>query len=156
MIVDQVSAVDLIVIALFAAIASWRWPTIWPFGLLLVLAAAITPWTSPLEAAPKGLIYLAIDVLGGVVAAFIFVRTRETVALVFLIMAILSCVAHLAMFANPPHTYDQHYMYVLTLNILFITTCLLVGGDGLARSHRHLWKRARHRAAHAPARSGGQ
>lgn len=151
----QVSAIDLIVIGAFAAIAAWRWPTIRPLGALLFMAAAITPFTSPLSVEAKGLIYLIVDVVGGVVGAMVYVRHRQTAGLAFLVFAILSCIAHLAMFANPPHTTDQHYMYVLTLNVLFILSCICVGGDGLARSHRHLWQRDRHRVAYAPSRTGG-
>ena len=84
------------------------------------------------------MINLPIDIIGGVAGVAVYVRYRERAGLAFTIFALLSCCVHFAMFAHPPHTFSQHWYYVLFLNVLFIGTCLTVGGTGFARLHRHL------------------
>lgn len=138
----QVSPIDLIVIATFAFAAVWHFPVLRPIGALLLIAAAITPFTSPLSAPEKGLIYLPLDVIGGITGVYLWAWHKENVGKRFLGFAIASCIAHLVMFTHPPHTQDQHWWYVATLNVLFIASCFYVGGTGLARLHRHLWERA--------------
>lgn len=137
----SVSSQDLIVIALAVLIAVRAFPPLRLIGILLFVAAAVTPFTSPLEAPVKGLIYLPFDVMCGFVGVAIWARTGEKAGLGFLAFSIACLLAHLVMFASPPHTTAQHWWYVATLNVLFISFCLYLGGTGFARLHRHLWER---------------
>lgn len=151
----SVSSEDLIVIALTVLFATWKLPTLKPIGMLLVIAAAVTPFTSPLSAPAKGLVYLPLDVIGGIVALIIWRFTGEKVGKWFFRFSLACLAAHLVMFSHPPHTDAQNWWYTATLNVLFISFCLYVGGTGFGRLHRHLREHWGHRPARVSVGSGG-
>lgn len=146
----QVGPVDLTVIALAALAAVWHFPTLRPIGGLLLIAALATFVTRGLPVEVKGLIYLPLDVIGGLAGLAVWIGFRERAGAIFFASALACCVAHYAMFSHPPHTKGQALAYIVTLNCIFIATCVAIGGTGLARSHRHIWQRRRdHRAGFA-------
>ena len=147
--------VNLLLLAGCVVAATWRFPALRGLGLLLAAAAAVTPFTSGLGITEKAMAYLPIDIIGGVAGVVIFVRYREWAGLAFTVFAILSCCVHFAMFSRPPHTFDQHWYYVLCLNVLFIGSCLTIGGTGFVRLHRHLGIRRGNSLSRRFAGSGG-
>lgn len=151
----QVSPVDLTVIAVAALVAVWHFPTLRPIGFLLLIAALATFFTRGLPVEVKGLIYLPLDVIGGLTGLAVWIGFRERAGGIFFASALACCVAHYAMFSHPPHTKTQELWYLVTLNCIFIATCVAIGGTGLARSHRHLWERAGHRKPAVALGSGG-
>jgi hypothetical protein len=119
--------------ALFALLATWRKEGIGQLGVMLMLcwvASNVLWFFFPLEWRPA--VFPILDVLFALTAAKARMETDSRVPLALIALSIMAISASTAISILGVGSWQRVAAYELSLNIIFVLQCAIVGGWGIA------------------------